>query len=81
MVGSPHELRHDPLTARAAHTLREVDAHPLDWLEGPPHGARTRLAANDDPASALERLLHAGARIAVGACALVGLVTVVEVLR
>jgi hypothetical protein len=81
MVGSPHELRHDPLTARAVHTLREVEAHPLDWIEPPRRGARRLVAANDEPRSAFARLVHGVAAIVLGAGALAGLVTLVEALR
>jgi hypothetical protein len=78
---SPHALRHDPETARAARTLREVDARPTDWLEGPRDRRAGRLLPPPAPCSPFERLALALVVIALGALLLVGLLTVIEALR
>src|SRR3954466_14634057 len=67
----PHELRHDPVIARAARELREVEATPGDWIEGPEQRAqrRERLLAMLEPdaprqAPSLARAARAVARTA-----------------
>jgi hypothetical protein len=74
----PHELRHDELAARAARTLREVEAGPDDWLEGP---RRRPVRLELEGGGPLERLARSmAARIGAGLF-LVGLVVVAEALR
>jgi hypothetical protein len=50
MYVTPTEQRHDPVTARPARTLREVDDDPRGWWE-PPGAANDRLIGPAEPRS------------------------------
>lgn len=62
-----HAMRHDELTARPARTLREAEADPRDWLEGPEAEAARRAVAALEAApraSRAARLARLVARLA-----------------
>jgi hypothetical protein len=79
MYVTPYEARHDPVTARPARGLRELEDDPSAWWEGP-GAANDRLIAPPPPPHlpAWRRVLFVAAALAA---VLAPVVAVVEWMR